>query len=57
MKVDSRTMAVVAALLGGFVVVSEIPYWTSRSSLAPVLTALGLGVIALALAVWRSGGK
>lgn len=57
MKLDSRTLAIVAALLGGFVVVSEIPFWATRSSLAPVLTALGLGMIVLAVAVWRPGGK
>jgi hypothetical protein len=57
MKLDARTLAVVAGLLGAFVVVSEIPFWTSRSSLAPVLTALGLGIIALAVAVWRPDGK
>ena len=57
MKLNPRTLAVVAGLLGAFVVVSEIPFWTTRSSLAPVLTALGLGIIALAVAVWRPNGK
>ena len=57
MKLDARALAVVAGLLGAFVVVSEIPFWASRSTLAPVLTALGLGIIALAVAVWRPNGK
>lgn len=47
---DSRLAAGAAALLGAYVVISEIPYWGGRTSLAPVLTALGLAAIALAAA-------
>lgn len=48
--ITDRTLAIGALLLGGFVVLSEIPYWGSRSQLWPVLTALGLAVLALAAA-------
>ena len=43
-------LLVAALLCGAFVVVSEIPFWGSRSGLWSVLTALGIGVIALAAA-------
>lgn len=46
----SRGLVWAALFLGGFVLVSEIPYLGSRSALWPVLTALGLAVIALAAA-------
>lgn len=44
-----RTCAIVALVCGGFVILAEVPYWTTRSSLAPVLTALAVAVIALSL--------
>ena len=50
MKIDDRVLPVVALILGTYVVLAEIPFWTSRSSLAPALTALGLGLIAVAAA-------
>jgi hypothetical protein len=37
---------VIAVVLGLFVVVSEVRFWGSRSELWPVLTALGLGLVA-----------
>lgn len=44
----------IAALIGGaagvYVVLSELPYLASRSSLAPSLSALGIGLVALAIA-------
>jgi hypothetical protein len=49
-KIDDRLLPAVALVLGIYVLVAEIPSWGARSSLAPVLSALGLGVIALALA-------
>jgi len=49
-KLDARLFSGAALILGGYVVLTEIPFWASRSSLAPALTALGLGVIALAIA-------
>jgi hypothetical protein len=53
MRLDSRTLAIGAGLLGAVVVVSEVPYWRSASSLAPVLTALGVGLILVAVAIAR----
>ena len=50
MKLDNRVLPVVGLTLGLYVVVTEIPFWVSRSSLAPALTALGLGVMAVAVA-------
>jgi hypothetical protein len=55
MKLDSRALAIGAGLLGVFVVISELPYWRSASSLAPVLTALGVGLILVAVAIARPG--
>lgn len=43
-------LIVFVAGTGVFVVLSELPYWGARASLAPVLTALGLGLIAAAAA-------
>ena len=42
-------LAILAGLTGGYVILSEIPFWSTRSSLAPVLTALAVGVVALAV--------
>ena len=50
MKLDSRLFSGAALILGAYVVLTEIPFWASRSSLAPALTALGLGLMALAIA-------
>lgn len=49
-------LLIAAGLCGLFVIVSEIPFWGSRSGLWPVLTALGIAVVALAVAqfvAWR----
>jgi hypothetical protein len=56
--VTPRTMAVVAGLIGVFVIVQEIPFWGSRaSSLWQVLTALGVGLVALAIGLYRNSEK
>jgi hypothetical protein len=47
---NDRVLAGIAVALGVFVVVSEIGFWGSRSTLWPVLTALGLGLVALGAA-------
>jgi hypothetical protein len=49
-RLDGRLFAGIAAVFGVFVVLSEIPFWGARSSLAPVLTALGGGLLAIAIA-------
>lgn len=54
----SRSLAVVAGLIGVFVVVQEIPFWGSRSSsLWQVLTALGIGLVVLAVGVYLNAEK
>lgn len=51
----SRGFAIVAGLIGAFVVLQEIPFWGSRSSsLWQVLTALGIGLIVLAAGLYRN---
>jgi hypothetical protein len=50
MNIDSRVASGLALVLGGYVVVAEIPFWSSRSALAPVLTAIGLAIVSLAVA-------
>lgn len=52
-----RGLRLAAGVLGAFVVLSEIPYWGSSSTLWPVLTALGVAVIALAAADLLSGRR
>jgi hypothetical protein len=49
MTLDPKYLAIVAGIAGAYVIVSELPFWAQRSSLAPVLTALGVSVVALAL--------
>jgi hypothetical protein len=45
---SDRLASVAAGVLGAFVVLQEISFWGTGSSLAPVLTALGAGLIAAA---------
>ena len=46
----SRIAALIAGGAGVYVVLSELPYLATRSSLAPSLTALGVGLVAIAIA-------
>jgi hypothetical protein len=49
---NTRTvLAWAICLLGGYVVVTEIPYWSRESELAPVLTALGIAVVLVGVLV------
>lgn len=50
-RLRRRVLAAVAASAAAFVILSEIPFLNTRASLAPVLIALALGVIALAAAI------
>ncbi len=50
----TRILAGVAAIAGAYVILGELPYWSARNSLAPVLTALAIGLVALAAAIAMS---
>lgn len=53
-----RGLAIVAGLIGTFVIVQEIPFWGSRSSsLWQVLTALGVGLVVLAVGLYQNAQK
>lgn len=53
-----RAFAVVAGLVGAFVIVQEIPFWGSRSSsLWQVLTALGISVVLLAIGLYQNSKR
>lgn len=53
-----RGLAIIAGLIGAFVIVQEIPFWGSRSSsLWIVLTALGVGLVALAVGLYQNAQK
>ena len=52
MKWDApQILALVGVVAGIYVVFMELPYLTTRSSLAPAITALGVGVAALGISV------
>ena len=51
-----RLLGLGAALCGAVVVIWELPFVGSRTSLWPVLMLLALGVILLAMAQVRHGG-
>jgi hypothetical protein len=44
-------LALVATVAGIYVVLMELPFLASRSSLAPALTALGIAVSALGISI------
>lgn len=45
---NDRWFAGIALVLGAVVVVSEVRFWGSRSELWPVLTMIGVAIVALA---------
>jgi hypothetical protein len=48
-KRDTRWLSVIAAIAGGYVVVSELTF-RGTSTLSPIPMALGIGLVALAVA-------
>jgi len=51
-----RTLGLVAALLAAVVVIWELPFVGSRTSLWPVLMLLAVAIILLAVSQVRHGG-
>jgi hypothetical protein len=48
--VDTRWLAAIAAIAGGYVVFSEVTYRGAPSTLTPILFAVGVAIVALAAA-------